>query len=123
MKKEQLKKGDNIICGELKAMVLDLNFKENYIKVLINNTARVLINKDWLNDWEFENPIRDNRIVSSRTFAIRLKEFIENTKVADACSFDEKEYLLNVADNLLRYQIQTATTPGEIAYLKRLELL
>ena len=69
------------------------------------------------------NPIIDNRIISSETFAVRFKSFIENTNVNDACSFEEKEYLLNVANQLLQYQIQTATDKEEINYLKRLNLL
>ena len=69
------------------------------------------------------NPIKNNRIVSSKTFAIRLKDFIENTKVNDPCSEEEKEYLLNVSNQLLEYQIQTVTDEEEINYLKRLNLL
>ena len=69
------------------------------------------------------NPIIDNRIISSETFAVRFKSFIENTNVNDACSFEEKEYLLNVANQLLQYQTQTATDKEEINYLKRLNLL
>jgi hypothetical protein len=69
------------------------------------------------------NPIIDNRIVSNETFAIRLKSFIEDVKVNDPCSEEEKEYLLNVSYQLLKYQIQTATDESEINYLKRLNLL
>ena len=69
------------------------------------------------------NPIKDNRIVSNETFAIRFKNFISDVNVNDACSFEEKEYLLNVANQLLQYQIQTATDKEEINYLKRLNLL
>jgi hypothetical protein len=68
------------------------------------------------------NPIKDNRIVSSKTFAIRFKNFIEDVQVHDACSEEEKEYLLDVANQLLKYQIQTATDESEIDYLKRLNL-
>jgi len=70
-----------------------------------------------------DNPIKDNRIVSSKTFAIRFKSFIEEVRVNDPCSEEEKEYLLNVANRLLEYQIQTATNNEEIEYLKRLKLL
>ena len=70
-----------------------------------------------------ENPIKDNRIVSSKTFAIRFKSFIEDVRVNDPCSEEEKEYLLNVSNQLLKYQIQTATEEEEINYLKRLNLL
>lgn len=69
------------------------------------------------------NPIIDNRIISSKTFAVRFKSFIENTNVNDAMSEEEKDYLLNVANQLLQYQIQTATDKEEIDYLKRLKLL
>ena len=71
---------------------------------------------------QLKNPIKDNRIVSSKTFAIRLRNFISNVKVNDPCSEEEKEYLLRVAENLLYYQIQTVTDEEEINYLKRLNL-
>ena len=71
---------------------------------------------------QLKNPIKDNRIVSSKTFAIRLRDFISNVEVNDPCSEEEKEYLLRVAENLLYYQIRTATDEEEINYLKRLNL-
>lgn len=125
MNKEQLKKGDIIECCGITAYVVDPNFNDNYIKVNLGNTcrARVLINKDWLSIWNFVSPIKNNRIVSNETFALRLKNFIEDTHVNDACSFEEKEYLLSVSNQLLKYQIQTATDESEINYLKRLKLL
>lgn len=124
MNKEQLKKGDIIECCEITAYVVDPNYKENYVKVNLGNTcrARVLINKDWLSIWKFVNPIKNNRLVSGKTFAIRFRNFIEDVHVNDACSEEEKEYLLNVANQLLKYQIQTATDEEEINYLKGLDL-
>lgn len=71
----------------------------------------------------FDNPIKDNRIINSKTFAIRFKSFIEEVRVNDPCSEEEKEYLLNIANQLLNYQIQTVTDKEEINYLKRLKLL
>ena len=125
MNKEQLKKGDIIECGEITAYVVDPNFNDNYVKVNLGNTcrARVLINKDWLSIWKFISPIKDNRIVSNETFALRFRNFIKDVQVNDAASEEEKEYLLNVANQLLKYQIQTATDEKEINYLKRLNLL
>ena len=125
MNKEQLKKGDIIECCDITAYVVDPNYKDNYVKVNLCNTcrARVLINKDWLSVWNFVSPIKDNRIVSNETFAIRFRNFIKDVHVNDACSEEEKEYLLNVANSLLNYQIQTATDEKEISYLKRLNLL
>lgn len=124
MKKEQLRKGDIIECCGITAYVVDPNYKDNYVKVNLGNTcrARVLINKDWLSIWNFVSPIKNNRIIRDKTFAIRFKTFIEDVHVNDACSEDEKEYLLNIADSLLKYQIQTATNEDEIDYLKRLKL-
>ena len=125
MNKEQLKKGDIIECSGITAYVVDPNFNDNYVKVNIGNTcrARVLINKDWLSVWNFVSPIKDNRIVSNETFAIRFRNFIKDVHVNDPASDEEKEYLLNVANQLLKYQIQTATKDSEINYLKGLNLL
>ena len=125
MNKEQLKRGDIIECNGITAYVVDPNFNNNYIKVNLGNTcrARVLINKDWLSIWNFVSPIKDNRIVSNETFAVRFRNFIKDVQVNDPASDDEKEYLLNVANQLLKYQIQTAIDKSEIDYLKRLNLL
>lgn len=125
MKKEQLKKGDIIECSGITAYVVDPNFNDNYVKVNLGNTcrARVLINKDWLSIWKFVSPIKDNRIVSNKTFALRFRNFIKDVHVNDAASEEEKEYLLNVANQLLEYQIQTVTDESEINYLKKLNLL
>lgn len=69
-----------------------------------------------------KNPIKENRIVSNYTFAVRLKSFIESVDVSDACSEDEKQSMLNTANELLNYQIDTVTDKDEIDYLKRLLL-
>ena len=74
-----------------------------------------------------ENPIKDNRIVSSKTFAIRFKQFLEwlpeNWINSQPHYYEEYEYMKLIAKHLLKYQIQTATEEGEINYLKRLNLL
>lgn len=67
----------------------------------------------------FENPIIDNRIVNDYTFALRLKNFISKVEVNDLPSEEEKEYLLHVADKLIRYQKLIAMTKSEIEYLKQ----
>ena len=69
-----------------------------------------------------ENPIKDNRIVDDKTFALRLKNFIENVTVCDQPSEEEKEYLQRVAVKLIKYQVETSTDEEEVSYLKRLGL-
>lgn len=64
-----------------------------------------------------ENPIKDNRIVDDKTFALRLKNFILNVEACDQPSQEEKDYLLMVAYNLLTYQVETAVDSNELAYL------
>jgi hypothetical protein len=66
-----------------------------------------------------DNPIKENRIVKDITFATRLLGFAEDVSVADACSEDEKEYLVSYATSLLRYQVKTAVDEAEVDYLKR----
>ena len=70
-----------------------------------------------------KNPIIDNRIVSNQTFAIRFRDFIKITNVNDAISEEEKEYLLRVAEDLLHYQIETATDESELRYLENIKHL
>ena len=67
------------------------------------------------------NPIKNNRIVNDKTFAIRLREFIKNTQINDAASDEEKCYLLDIAQSLLDYQIETATDEYELKYLKNIK--
>ncbi len=67
------------------------------------------------------NPIKNNRIVNDQTFAIRFRNFIRDTDVNDAMSEEEKEYLLMIAENLLHYQIETATDESELKYLKNIK--
>jgi len=66
-----------------------------------------------------DNPIKENRIVKDITFATRLLGFAEDVSVVDACSEDEKEYLVRYATSLLRYQVKTAVDEVEVDYLKR----
>ena len=66
-----------------------------------------------------ENPIKDNRIVNDKTFALRLLSFALETNCADACSEDEKESMVSYSTSLLKYQIETATDQYELDYLER----
>ena len=66
-----------------------------------------------------DNPIKGNRIVKDKTFALRLLGFALDTKCADACSEGEKESMISYSTSLLKYQIETAIEGEEINYLKR----
>ena len=70
-----------------------------------------------------ENPIKENRLVNDYTFAIRFKQFIQQTDVCDLPGEEEKEYLLQVADKLINYQCVTVSDNVEKKYLKRLNLI
>ena len=71
-----------------------------------------------------DNPIKSNRIVSDRTFAVRLKEFVDEVRVADPASEEEKEYLQSVAGRLLSWQTKTVRKDTEeYKYLERLGLM
>lgn len=66
-----------------------------------------------------KNPIKDNRIVKDKTFALRLLTFALDTQAGDPCSEDEKESMISYATSLLKYQIETVTDPEEKDYLDR----
>ena len=66
-----------------------------------------------------KNPIKDNRIVKDKTFALRLLCFALSSSCTDACSEDEKESMISYSTSLLKYQIDTATEQDEIDYLER----
>ena len=67
------------------------------------------------------NPIKDNRIVNDKTFAIRFRDFIRAVRVNDMMSDEEQQYLLMVADKLLKYQVETASSKEEINYLNNIK--
>lgn len=79
--------------------------------------------KTYVADWTmidpFKNPIIDNRIVNDHTFALRLRNFISKVEVNDLPGEEEKEYLLRVADRLIKYQKLSVMTKGEREYLKQ----
>ena len=66
-----------------------------------------------------ENPIKDNRIVRDKTFALRLLGFAMSVTSADACGEEEKESMISYSSKLLEYQMQTATEQSELDYLER----
>lgn len=63
--------------------------------------------------------IIDNRIVSDRTFATRLNNFLKDIKVNDPASEEELEYLQHVAKELIIHQFNTVTDKSEKDYLLR----
>lgn len=64
------------------------------------------------------NPIIDNRIVSDKTFAIRLYNFLNTTQANDMAGEEEKEYLLGVAKRLIAHQKATINTAAESDYFR-----
>lgn len=64
------------------------------------------------------NPIIENRLVSDKTFALRLLNFIKNVDTADLPSTEEKQYLIRVAESLIKWQKRTACDQEEIEYLR-----
>ena len=125
MNKEQLKIGDYIQSDLGTKAFVDKILKDK-IRVWINN-QKVYILDEQLHHWSYGNPIKDNRIVDSYTFAVRFKQFLdwipENFYMSGPHILEEYEYMKYVADSLLKYQIQTVTKDTEINYLKRLNLL
>lgn len=63
--------------------------------------------------------IKDNRIVSDRTFAIRFRNFLKDIKVNDPASEEELEYLKCVAKELVIHQFDTVVDESEKDYLLR----
>lgn len=78
---------------------------------------------DWEVPVETENPIINNRIVNDRTFAARLKFFLMKVEPQDLPGIEEKEYLIEVANKLLKWQKVTAMTKSEKEYLKNIDFI
>lgn len=71
-----------------------------------------------------ENPIKSNRIVSDKTFAVRLMNFAGSTQACDSASWEELEYLKMTAERLLKWQTKTVhNNSEEYKYLERLGLM
>lgn len=125
MKKEDIKKGSMLVSTEgVEAFVIKV--LKDKLLVRIDGHKAVILNND-LYLWEFANPIEDGRIVSSITFAVRFKQFLEwipkEFYMSGPHILEEYEYMNDIANHLLNYQIQTASDKEEIDYLKRLNLL
>ena len=70
------------------------------------------------------NPIKSNRIVSDKTFAVRLRSFMHQIQPCDAASEEEVNYFIHVAEKLLSWQTKTVRRlSGEAEYLQRLGLM
>lgn len=125
MDKEKIEPGDIIISNSgIKAYVDKI--LPSKIRVYINNQKDYIL-KEQLHHWSYANPIKDNRIVDSKTFAVRFKQFLDwipkEFYMSGPHILEEYEYMQIIADHLLKYQIQTATSEEERNYLKRLKLL
>lgn len=70
------------------------------------------------------NPIKSNRIVSDRTFAVRLMNFAGSTQASDLAGEEELEYFRMTAERLLKWQTRTVHKDSEeYRYLERLGLM
>ena len=125
MNKEQLKKGDYLQSDDGKFAFVDKILKDR-IRVWIGQEKHYLSDEN-LEFWSYANPIKDNRIVDSYTFAVRFKQILdwipEKFYMSGPHILEEYEYMQIIADSLLKYQIQTVSDEEEINYLKRLNLL
>lgn len=124
MTKEKLQIGD-ILESDSNQIAFVNKILPTKVRVYINNQKDYILDNQ-LSHWKYANPIKDNRIVSSKTFAIRFNQFLEWIPKSWWMSmphyYEEYEYMLNVSRRLLNYQIQTAKDEEEINYLKRLNL-
>ena len=124
MNKEQLKKGD-YLQSDLGSEAFVDKILPTKIRVWIDGQKDYILDEQ-LHHWSYGNPIKENRIVGSKTFAIRFKQFLDwipkEFYMSGPHILEEYEYMQGVADHLLKYQIQTATDENEINYLKRFNL-
>ena len=125
MNKEQLSIGDYIQSDSGKFAYVD-KILPTKIRVWIDGQKDYILDEQ-LHHWSYANPIKDNRIVDSYTFAVRFKQFLDwipkEFYMSGPHILEEYEYIQAVSDQLLKYQIQTAIDKSEIDYLKRLNLL
>ena len=71
-----------------------------------------------------ENPIKSNRIVSDKTFAVRLLNLMKSIQPCDPSSEEELEYFRTTAERLLKWQTKTVKKDSnEYKYLENLGLM
>lgn len=100
-------------CDEVIVLKAEVEKKGEEIKILKMITS---VRKD--------NPIKSNRLVGDKTFAVRFKSFVEEVEAKDLMSEEEKEYLHHVAERLLKWQTKTVKKDSEeYKYLERLGLM
>ena len=125
MNKEQLKVGDYLQSDTGQFAFVD-KILSTKVRVWINNQKDYILDEQ-LHHWSYGNPIKDNRIVGSVTFAVRFKQFLdwipEEFYMSGPHILEEYEYMKYMADHLLKYQIQTVKDESETNYLKQLNLL
>lgn len=125
MNKEKIELGDIIISDTgIRAYVNRI--LPSKIRVYINNHKDYILDEQ-LHHWQFDNPIKENRIVNDYTFAVRFKQFLDwipqDWWMSQPHYYEEFEYMKWIAESLLKYQSQTVCDKNEIEYLKRLNLL
>lgn len=125
MTKEQLKKGD-CIQSDIGQLAFVQQILPDKVKVLIDNKKDYILDIQ-LHHWMYPNPIKDNRIISDKTFAVRFKQFLEwipeKWITSQPHYIEEYDYMLQIAKQLLNYQVQTTNSEEENNYLKNLSLL
>lgn len=127
MNKEQLNIGDCLRCTVDNSIIYVRKFNNKTLGIIDSKNQKDSIPYEALEYYEFVNPIKDNRIVDSYTFAIRFKQFLDwipkEFYMSGPHILEEYEYMQAISDSLLKYQIQTAIDESEINYLKNLNLL
>lgn len=125
MDKEKIELGDTIISDTGIIAYVD-KILPTKIRVWINGKKDYILDEQ-LHHWQFTNPIKENRIVSDYTFAVRFKQFLkwipQEWWMSQPHYYEEFEYMKWVAESLLKYQTQTVCDEDEIKYLKKLNIL
>jgi hypothetical protein len=124
MNKEDIKSGDILVSNEGKIAYVR-GFNKTGLKVFIDGQRNNILDEQ-LHFWNLDNPIKDNRLVCDYTFAVRFNQFLDwipkDWWMSQPHYYEEFNSMKSYAQNLLRYQIYTATDKSEIDYLKRLKL-
>lgn len=126
MNKSDVKIGKSIENIEGDIAYVDKILKNGRIRICMNGKREYLLEES-LKYWKPMNPIRNGRIVNDITFAVRFKQFLkwipENWWMSQPHYFEEYEYMMMIAEELLEHQINTVTDENEIKYFKNLNLL
>lgn len=89
--------------------------------IMTQNCLYKHIRENFITDFIMSRPIIDNRIVCTIGFANNLKEFLKSVNTDNPDDEKMRDFLSDIADELLKYQRYTCTDKDEQIFLNQID--